>query len=166
MKSKRLCDISLRFQFPNTILIHFHSFKTTTKCPFYSPSSYHLPRLILLCLFKKVVKTIFSRFELKIMSRERKSPQWSESAFLREEEGGEGRSKVWWPMECSKLGGQWNVPLSGGQWKVKEKHLFTYPHFPPNKFYLNLQFFPLTSRFYFTMVLSRYSCISFFFFNQ
>jgi len=24
--------------------------------------------------------------------------------------GGEGRSKVWWPMEGSMLGGQWNVP--------------------------------------------------------
>jgi len=28
------------------------------------------------------------------------------------------------------------------QRKVKEKHLFTSSHFPPNKFYLNLQFFP------------------------
>ncbi len=52
-----------------------------------------------------------------------------------------------------KLGGQWNVPLLTGQWKVKEKHLFTSSHFPPNKFYLNLQFFPLTLKFYFTMVL-------------
>jgi hypothetical protein len=32
-------------------------------------------------------------------------------------------------------------PKLGGQWKVKEKHLFTSSHFPPNKFYLNLQFF-------------------------
>jgi hypothetical protein len=29
-------------------------------------------------------------------------------------------------------------PKLGGQWKVKEKHLFTFSHFPPNKFYLNL----------------------------
>jgi hypothetical protein len=28
-------------------------------------------------------------------------------------------------MECSKL---------GGQWKMKEKHLFTFSHFPPNNF--------------------------------
>jgi hypothetical protein len=27
---------------------------------------------------------------------------------------------------------------------VKERHLFTSFHFPPNKFYWNLQFFPLT----------------------
>ncbi len=26
------------------------------------------------------------------------------------EKGGEGKSKAWWPMECSKLGGQWKVP--------------------------------------------------------
>jgi hypothetical protein len=45
-----------------------------------------------------------------------------------------------------KLGGQWKVPSlvangmfqACGQWKVKEKHLFTSCHFPPNKFYLNL----------------------------
>jgi hypothetical protein len=54
-------------------------------------------------------------------------------------------------------------PKLGGQWKVKEKHLFTSCHFPPNKFYLNLQFFPLTLRFYLTMVLGRYSHISFFY---
>jgi hypothetical protein len=53
----------------------------------------------------------------------------------------------------------------GGQWKVKDKHLFTSSHFPPNKFYLNLQFFPLILRFYFTMVFGRYSRISFFFFD-
>jgi hypothetical protein len=32
------------------------------------------------------------------------------SPFKKEEKGGEGRSKAWWPMECSKLGGQWKVP--------------------------------------------------------
>jgi hypothetical protein len=41
-------------------------------------------------------------------------------------------------------------------------HFFTFSHFPPNKFYLNLPFFPLTLESYFTMVLGRYSCISFF----
>jgi hypothetical protein len=56
-------------------------------------------------------------------------------------------------------------PKLGGQWKVKEKHLLTSCHFPPNKFYLNLQFFPLTLRFYFTMVLGHYSRISFLFFD-
>jgi len=63
--------------------------------------------------------------------------------FKEKEKGAEGKSKAWWPMEGSML---------GGQWKVKEKHLFTSSHFPPNKLYLNFQFFPLTLRFYFTMV--------------
>ncbi len=52
----------------------------------------------------------------------------------KEMKGGEARSQ---------LDGQWKVLLLGGQWKEKEKHLFTSSHFPPNKFYLNLQFFPL-----------------------
>jgi hypothetical protein len=93
---------------------------------------------------------------------------------------------VWRSMEGegegSLLGGQWKekekVPMLGGQWKVpslvangkfqawwpmlgERKILFTFFHFPPNQFYLNLQFFPLTLRFYFTMVLSHYSRISF-----
>jgi hypothetical protein len=70
-KPKRVCEIPLRFQLPNTTLTHFHPFKTTTKGPFYFPSSYHLPRLFLLSFFKKVVRTIFSRLELKIMSEEK-----------------------------------------------------------------------------------------------
>jgi hypothetical protein len=47
-------------------------------------------------------------------------------------EGGERRPQ---------LAEQWKVPLLGGQWKEKEKHLFTSSHFPPNKFYLNFHFF-------------------------
>jgi hypothetical protein len=82
MKPKKVCEISLRFQLLNTIPTHFHSFKTTTKCPFYFPSSYHLPRPIFFSLFKKVVRTIFSRFKMKITSGERESPQWSESAII------------------------------------------------------------------------------------
>jgi hypothetical protein len=55
--------------------------------------------------------------------------------FKEKKKKGEGRSKAWWPMECSKLGGQWNVlnlvangmfqawlPMEcskfDGQWKV------------------------------------------------
>jgi hypothetical protein len=72
----------------------------------------------------------------------------------KEMEGSEGRSQ---------LGGQWKVPLFGGLWKEKEKHLFTSSHFPPNKFYLNLEFFPLTLRSYFIMVLGRYLRIPFLF---
>jgi hypothetical protein len=91
----------------------------------------------------------------------------------------------------SKLGGQWKDPKLGGQWNVPSLvaigriqslvangmfqawwplegeretpfHLF---HFPPNNLYPNLQFFPLTLQFYFTMVLSRYSRLPFLFFD-
>ncbi len=92
-----------------------------------------------------------------------------------------GMFQAWWPMEGSKLGGQWKVPCLvangmfqawwpmecfkfGGHWKVKEKHLFTSFIFPQH-LYLHLQFFSLTSQFYFTMVLSCYSHLSFLFFD-
>jgi hypothetical protein len=91
----------------------------------------------------------------------------------KEMEGGEGRSQLGGPWKVPLLGGQWKVPLFGGQWKVllvnglwKDKEylfIFTSSGFPPYKFYLNLQFFPLTSRFYFIMVLGRYLHIPFFF---
>jgi hypothetical protein len=88
-----------------------------------------------------------------------------------------------------KLGGQWKVPslvaigkiqslvaywkvpslVAIGKiqslvayWNVKDKHIFTSSIFP-QQLYLHPQFFPLTSRFYFTMVLSRYSRLSFLF---
>jgi len=63
-----------------------------------------------------------------------------------------------------KFGGHWKDPKLGGQWNVKDKHLFTSSNFP-QQLYLHPQFFPLTSRFYFTMVLSRYSRLSFLFFE-
>jgi hypothetical protein len=90
-----------------------------------------------------------------------------------------------------KFGGQWNVPKFGGQWNVLSLvangifqawwpmegegktpfhlfPLFTFSHFSHfflNKLYLNFQFFPLTLRFYFTMVLGLYSRLSFLFFD-
>ncbi len=54
------------------------------------------------------------------------------------------------PWKVPSFGGPWKVPLLGDRWKVpclvakgrwKEKHLFTSSYFPPNKFYLNFQFF-------------------------
>ncbi len=54
-----------------------------------------------------------------------------------------GMFHVWWPMEC-----EGETPF----------HLF---HFPLNNLYPTLQFFPLILRFYFTTVLSRYSCLPF-----
>jgi hypothetical protein len=43
-----------------------------------------------------------------------------------------GRFHVWWPMEGSMLGGQWNV---------KEKHIFTFSIFPPTTFTQTFNFF-------------------------
>ncbi len=66
-----------------------------------------------------------------------------------------GRSHAWWSMEDPMLGGPWNV----------KEHTFSPLPIPPNNFILNLQFFPLALQFYFTMVLSRYSRLSFLFFD-
>jgi hypothetical protein len=43
-----------------------------------------------------------------------------------------GRFQAWWRMECSMFGGQWNV---------KEKHLFTSSIFPPTTFTQTFNFF-------------------------
>jgi hypothetical protein len=72
MKPERVCEISLKFQPPNIITTHLHSFKTTTRSPFYSPSFPQLPRLIILFLLKKLVGTNILKIELKIMFREKK----------------------------------------------------------------------------------------------
>jgi hypothetical protein len=118
---------------------------------------------------------------MKIIPEAKRAPNHPNPPFKEKEKGGEGGSKAWWPMECSKLGGHWNVPSLvtigmfqawwplkgsklGGHWKVKEKPFSPLP-FSPNNFTYTLNFFPLTSRFYFTMVLSRYSRLSFLFFN-
>jgi hypothetical protein len=55
----------------------------------------------------------------------RETPNDPSPPFKENEKGGEGRFKAWWPMEGSML---------GGQWKVKEKHLFTSSIFPPTNF--------------------------------
>jgi hypothetical protein len=98
---------------------------------------------------------------MKIISEAKESPPNDPSPpFKKKEKGCEGKSmfggqwkvpclvangrfQAWWPMEC-----EGKTPF----------HLF---HFPPNNLYPNLQFFPLTLRFYFTMVLSRYSRLPF-----
>jgi hypothetical protein len=48
---------------------------------------------------------------------------WIRLFKKKEKGGGEGRSQ---------LGGQWKVPMLGGQWeeKEKEKYLVTFSHFP------------------------------------
>jgi len=35
-------------------------------------------------------------------------------AFKKKKERGEGKPQTWWPMEGSKLGGQWGNILFGG----------------------------------------------------
>jgi hypothetical protein len=121
------------------------------------------------------VGTSIFKIELKIMSRERKNSNDPSLLFKEKEKEGEGRSKVggqrkekrrffaWWLMEGKGEGSHvWRSmehSKLGGQWKVKEKYLFTFSHFPPNQLYF--YFFPLTLRFYFTMVLGYYSRISF-----
>jgi hypothetical protein len=87
---------------------------------------------------------------MKIISEAReRTPNDPNPPFKEKEKGGEGRSMLsgqwkipclvangrfhaWWPMECSKL---------GGQWKVKEKHLFTSSTFPPITFTQTFNFF-------------------------
>jgi hypothetical protein len=88
------------------------------------------------------VGTSVLKIQLKIMSEEETSFNDPSPPF----------------QEKEKLGGQWKVPslVANGR-----KILFTSSHFPPNQIYLNLQFFPLTLRFYFTMVLGHYSRVSF-----
>jgi hypothetical protein len=75
-----------------------------------------------------------------------------------------GRFQAWWPLEGSKLGGHWKVPSleAIGRWR---KNTLSLLPFSPNNFTYTLNLFPLTSWFYFTMVLSRYSRFSFLFFN-
>jgi hypothetical protein len=52
------------------------------------------------------------------------------------------------------LSGEWKVPslINLGKWR--KNIIFTFFHFPPNKFYFN--FPPLILRFYFIMVLNHY----------
>ncbi len=63
---------------------------------------------------------------MKIISEARERPPNDSSLpFKEKEKEGESRSKVWWPLE----GGGEGFWL-GGQWNVKEKHLFTFSIFP------------------------------------
>jgi hypothetical protein len=94
MKPKRVCGISLKFQPPNPITIHFHSFKTTTRFPFYSLSFSLLPRLIILPLLKKLVGTSIFKIQFKIMSEEEKNSHDPSPPSQEKEKEGEGRSKA------------------------------------------------------------------------
>jgi hypothetical protein len=93
-KPERVCEISLRFQPPNTITTHLHSFKATTRSPFYSTFFSQLPRLIILFLIKKLVGTSILKIELKIMFGERESSHDPSPLFKEKEKEGGGRSKT------------------------------------------------------------------------
>jgi hypothetical protein len=134
MKPERVCEIFLRFQPPNTITTHLHSFKTITRFPFYSPSSSQLPRLIILFLLKKLVGSNIFKIENYVRRKE-------EASIIQFHLLKRRRRKV-------KVD-----PKLGGQWKEKEKviclvtngrrrrRLFsTFSHFPPKQLHLDLHF--------------------------
>ncbi len=122
-----------------SITTHPHSFKTITIFPFYSPSSSPLPRLILLFLFKKLIRTNISPNWIGsyLPKGKRKNPPKHLSPPFKEKEkekvlglvaNGNRRRRflAWWPMEREREG-SW----LGGQWKEKEKVLFYLFHFSP-----------------------------------
>jgi hypothetical protein len=85
------------------------------------------------------VGTSIFKIELKIMYGKKKTSNDLSLLFKEKEKEGEGRTKAWWPMEGEGEG-----------------FFSTSSHFPPNQLYLDLRFFPLKLKFYFTMVLGRY----------
>jgi hypothetical protein len=126
MKQERVCEISLRFQPPNTITPRLDSFKTVTRFPFYSPSFSQLPRLIILFLLKKLVGPNIFKIELKIVSGEKEKPPIIRVRLFKRR-----RKKV-------KVD-----PKLGGQWKEKEKVLFYLFPLSPQATLLRPSFFTL-----------------------
>jgi len=71
--------------------------------------------------------------------------------FQEKEKGGEDKSKAWWPMEGEgEVSNAWR-PMEG----KGEVYFHLFP-LPTQVIYLGLRPFPLTSRFYFTIILGRY----------
>jgi hypothetical protein len=99
MKPERVCEISLMFQPPNNITTPLHSFKTTTRFPFYSPSFPQLPRLITIFFLKKLVGISILKIELKIKFGEEERPPIIRVCLLKRR-----KRKV---KVNTKLGGQW-----------------------------------------------------------
>jgi hypothetical protein len=56
-----------------------------------------------------------------------KKPQMIRICPFKEKEKEEGEGRF-------QFNGQWKVLMLGGQWKEKEKHLFTFYHFLPTNF--------------------------------
>jgi hypothetical protein len=126
MKPERVCEISRRFQPPNTITTHLHSFKTITRFPLYFLSSSQLARLITLFFLNKLVKTNIFKIELKIMSGGKE-----EALIIRVRLLKRRRRKV-------KVD-----PKLGGQWKEKEKVFFYFFSLSPQTISLRPSFFIL-----------------------
>ncbi len=143
MKPERVCEIFLRFWPPNIITIHLHSFKIIIRFPFYFPSFSQLPKLIIIFLLKKLMGTSLFNLNWKLHMGKERAPNDPNLPFKEKEKGGEGRSKAWWPME-----GEGKTPFC------------PFP-FSPQQILLKPSTFFLILRFYFTIVLGRYSRISF-----
>jgi hypothetical protein len=103
-KPKRVCEISLRFQPPNTITTNLHS-KTITRFPFYFPSLSQQPRLIIIFLLKKLMGTSVLKIELKLCPGKERAPM----IRIRLLKSRRRKVKV--------------DPKLGGQWKEREKVL-------------------------------------------
>ncbi len=141
------------FQPPHIIIIHLQSSNTITRFPLCSPSFPPVPKLIIIFLFNKLARISIIYIELKIMSEEKEVPM-IRVLFLKK------KRKT---MKVNpKLGGQWKVKkkvlclVANGKWRKNHFHLF--PLSPQN-----LHFFPLTLKFYFTMVIGCYLRIYSFF---
>ncbi len=164
---RRFVKFFLGFQTPNTIPTYFHSFQiiATFRSTLFLSTIYQGPLILLLP--KKVVgasllkiwvennvrkkETQINRFHLFKRRKEVKEDPCSEAngrrrrRFLCSEASGRRKRR----FLCLKANG-----------RKRRRFYFTSFHFPPKQPYLDLRFFPLILRFYFTMVLGCYLCIS------
>jgi hypothetical protein len=141
-KPERVCEISLKFQPPNTINTHsilskllqdFHS----TLLPFlnYQANHYFLPQKT--CrnkYFQDSIENCVPRKKRVLKIRVRLLKKRKRKVKVDPKFGGQRKEKKKVPM----LGGQWKekekVPMLGGQWKVKEKSFSPLLTFPPTNF--------------------------------
>jgi hypothetical protein len=116
-----VCEISLKFQAPNIIPTHFHSFQITTIIQSIIPLSTIYSNLSFSYPKESCRNKIFSRFKLKVMFAKKRTPNDLSSPFKgREKEGGERRSQLGGQWKVLMFGGPWKIPMLGGQWKEKE----------------------------------------------
>ncbi len=124
---------------------------------------------------KRLCKQYLSRFELKIMSGKEKA-KWSDFTFLKRRKEdphlvANGRRRRRRRFLCSEVNGRRRRRFlcsetdgkkrrrflcSKANGRRRRRFFFTSSHFSPKQLYLDLCFFSLILRFYFTMVLGRY----------